>query len=400
MAKAFYNNFLTDWTRIHTFEFNPNEFNIALTEGKLNIKERLTDIKHNWYESKGYTLACAVNAQFFGSYTMGLQFVDSGFMTNKNTLNDLFLELIYENKKLHIENIVHSDLLTKYPAATWAAGVGFALVINGKLNLLHSNNFSHAYSRNPRTAIGQKANGNIILVATDGRNTGSLGLTGVQLAQVMLDLGCVTAISLDGGGSSQMNCLMNGTYSIMNKLEDNYQRPITSAFMVYGKDVEVVDLTASEEPTKIGGRDFSVLISHFNKIYTTENALLTRDLNPIVGEIGNTGKSTGIHAHLGVVEGIQTELWRLADMANGNPKPSKQQTEYFLDSSLFNYEIFITETWLGYKNHYAYDVVPENRKRTSANYNLLWKRSFPGRVTKIGYDPAYGNYIIIWYNIL
>lgn len=400
MGKAFYNNFIKDGTRIHTFEFNPTEMNLTLTEGKLGIKESLSNIKHNWLEANGYKRVCGINAQFFGTYTMGLQYLDSGFLTNKNTIDDQFLELIFENNKLHIDNLTHPELLTKYPKANWAAGVGFGLVRDGQISLLYGSKFSHTYSRNPRSAIGQKANGNIILLVTDGRNTGSLGLTGSQLAKVMLDLGCVTAISLDGGGSTQMNCNIDGNYNIANKLEGNYQRPITSAFVVYGKDAEVVDLSKTETPTQLGGRDYSVLMSHFDKIYVKENDLLIRDTNPIIGEMGNTGLSTGAHVHLGVVEGIQTDLWRLGDMAGGNPKPSRQQTEYFIDNTFFNHEILITTSWLGYTNHFAFDVVPLNRHITTANYEALWKRSFPGRVTKVGYDSAYGNYVIVWYNVL
>ena len=48
--------------------------------------------------------------------------------------------------------------------------------------------------RNPRTAIGQRADGRLILVAVDGRQPGySTGLTNFELAQTMVRLGAVTA---------------------------------------------------------------------------------------------------------------------------------------------------------------------------------------------------------------
>ena len=41
-------------------------------------------------------------------------------------------------------------------------------------------------------------------VVTDGRTEESAGLSLVQLADLMLDIGCETAYNLDGGGSSTM----------------------------------------------------------------------------------------------------------------------------------------------------------------------------------------------------
>ena len=59
--------------------------------------------------------------------------------------------------------------------------------------------------RNPRTAVGQRADGKIILLAVDGRRSGfSVGMTNWELAQAMVRLGCVTASALDAGGSTTM----------------------------------------------------------------------------------------------------------------------------------------------------------------------------------------------------
>lgn len=57
---------------------------------------------------------------------------------------------------------------------------------------------------NPRTAIGQKANGNIIFVVIDGRQGLKLGATLKDVQKVMIDLGAVNAMCLDGGGSTAM----------------------------------------------------------------------------------------------------------------------------------------------------------------------------------------------------
>ena len=58
--------------------------------------------------------------------------------------------------------------------------------------------------RNPRTAIGYTEDNNLVLVAVDGREGSSVGLTLVELAKLMKTLGCTNAINLDGGGSTVM----------------------------------------------------------------------------------------------------------------------------------------------------------------------------------------------------
>lgn len=55
---------------------------------------------------------------------------------------------------------------------------------------------------NPRTAIGQRADGAVLLLVVDGRQAYSLGATYEDLAQIMLDYGAVNACNLDGGSSS------------------------------------------------------------------------------------------------------------------------------------------------------------------------------------------------------
>ncbi len=58
---------------------------------------------------------------------------------------------------------------------------------------------------NPRTAIGQRADGAILLLVTDGRGSaGHLGATASDLISIMLKYGAVNAANLDGGSSSCM----------------------------------------------------------------------------------------------------------------------------------------------------------------------------------------------------
>ena len=58
---------------------------------------------------------------------------------------------------------------------------------------------------NPRTAIGQKADGTVLMLVTDGRGaSGHLGATASDLIRIMKKYGAVNAANLDGGSSSSM----------------------------------------------------------------------------------------------------------------------------------------------------------------------------------------------------
>lgn len=60
-------------------------------------------------------------------------------------------------------------------------------------------------NRDPRTAVGIKEDGKILLVTVDGRQPGySYGLTAEELAELLIELGAKDAAMLDGGASTQM----------------------------------------------------------------------------------------------------------------------------------------------------------------------------------------------------
>ena len=78
---------------------------------------------------------------------------------------------------------------------------GPVLIMNGTIN-------EKAYNKNsglnPRTCIGQRADGAVILLVIDGRQTGSFGGTFGDCIDIMVEYGAVNACNLDGGSSSVM----------------------------------------------------------------------------------------------------------------------------------------------------------------------------------------------------
>lgn len=80
------------------------------------------------------------------------------------------------------------------------AGWGPALVINGKPVEIST----ASTGLNPRTAIGQRYDGAVLMLMIDGRHANSLGATVSDLIGIMMDFGAVNACNLDGGYSTIM----------------------------------------------------------------------------------------------------------------------------------------------------------------------------------------------------
>ncbi len=79
----------------------------------------------------------------------------------------------------------------------------------------------------PRTAVGIKADGSVIFYTLDGRQEGySYGAQLTTLANRMLELGCVDAINLDGGGSTAIGAVFPGSemFEVTNRPSDGVQR--------------------------------------------------------------------------------------------------------------------------------------------------------------------------------
>jgi exopolysaccharide biosynthesis protein len=75
------------------------------------------------------------------------------------------------------------------------------LIINGEMRETKGS----GSGANPRTAIGQRKDGAVLLLVTDGRGAnGHLGATAADLIEIMNEYGAVNAANLDGGSSSSM----------------------------------------------------------------------------------------------------------------------------------------------------------------------------------------------------
>jgi len=122
-----------------------------------------------------------------------------------------------------------ASLLSKYPELL---GAGLMFLKDGRLNpeyvaatghwvgseATYMGKYNWPGVSHPRTAIGYDADGVVYVIWADGRNAGvTKGASYVELCEFFKSLGCVRAVNLDGGKSTQFVRWTSGTsYSILN----------------------------------------------------------------------------------------------------------------------------------------------------------------------------------------
>jgi exopolysaccharide biosynthesis protein len=102
-----------------------------------------------------------------------------------------------------------SDVSTnQWHKARFVLGGGPLLLLDGKrVEDPKAESIARVFflSRHPRTAVGMRQDGTLLFVTVDGRQPErSVGLSLVELTEVLLELKAVSAINLDGGGSTTM----------------------------------------------------------------------------------------------------------------------------------------------------------------------------------------------------
>jgi len=106
-----------------------------------------------------------------------------------------------------------------------AVTFGPALVVNGEA----VSSTGTGGGLNPRTAIGQRADGSVLLLVIEGRQTSSIGASYLDLIEIMLEFGAVNAANMDGGMSSSM--AYEGE-EIINNCSIKGPRDMPTAFVV------------------------------------------------------------------------------------------------------------------------------------------------------------------------
>ena len=150
-----------------------------------------------------------------------------GFVFSRGTCRSGFNEYwdmagFDSNNKLVVGNMTYAEAVNRgiRDALTW----GPPLIIDG-----NPVNVGYGGGLNPRTAIGQTADGTVLLLVIDGRQPSSIGASYNDLIGIFMEYGAVNAYNLDGGNSAGM--VYEGKI-VNNMASINGERYIPTAVLV------------------------------------------------------------------------------------------------------------------------------------------------------------------------
>ena len=189
-----------------------------------------------------------------------------------------FLSRLHAGQTLTVANQAVGDDGTWKTAENAVSSVGGRLVTNGAAN----SDFEAGAA--PRTAVGIKADGNIIFYTLDGRQSGySYGAQLKTLAKRMVELGCVDALNLDGGGSTTISAWFPGKDNTMvvNSPSDGYLRSVAN--YIFLKDNRertniqwIINITGGTNNNYLSGMTANI---NLESVYDTANYKMEEPYN-------------------------------------------------------------------------------------------------------------------------
>ncbi len=171
-----------------------------------------------------------------------------------------------------------------------AVGVYYVLYQNGQY-------VTNGTNLNPRTIMGIKADGTLVVYSLDGRQSGySSGLGLTDTAKHLVALGCTTVVNMDGGGSTVMAVREGGadkTAVQKNSPSDGYQRKTTNGFfLVYkgsGSSTPAHLHTYASQPLAMPGAQIQLSTYASNENY--EPTSLKKSVSYDISSDDETGSS-------------------------------------------------------------------------------------------------------------
>ena len=188
--------------------------------------------------SEHYNVVAGVNSSFYNMTTgqpMGITYIDGvSFGTNSY---DNFFAVLKDGKTAVID---YAKNLGNYvdengESTIWQAAAGSQWLVRDGKDVSATATGDYNTTRHCRTSVGITAEGKVVFMVLDGRQEPfSCGGSMHEIAQIMLEAGCVAAVNLDGGGSTTYAARPEGSdhVEVINRPSDGSERSISAGLII------------------------------------------------------------------------------------------------------------------------------------------------------------------------
>ena len=198
--------------------------------GMQRVEDQVAAMVKNNKHVENFTPVVATNGDGFNTTTgepAGLLVMDGKVW--KPIDGDGFFGILKDGSAIIGTKAEYEALSDEVVEGIGAFGSGKFLVWDGQLASGATDG-----TRASRTAIGVKADGSVVMMVLDGRQEPfSCGGSLREIAQIMLEAGCVRAVNLDGGGSTTYMSKPEGSdqIKVVNRPSDGYARSVSGSLV-------------------------------------------------------------------------------------------------------------------------------------------------------------------------
>ena len=234
-----------------------------LTNQIAYANQKYTNPNDEHFISEYYNVVAGVNASFYNMTTgqpMGITFIDGVSFGTSNY--DNFFAILKDGKTAVID---YAKNLGNYvdengESTIWQAAAGSQWLVRDGKDVTANATGDYNTQRHSRTCVGITADGKVVMMVLDGRQEPfSCGGSMHELAQIMLEAGCVAAVNLDGGGSTTYASRPEGSdkVEVINRPSDGSERSISSGLIIASTAVpsntfDRVTMNAEDEYVTVG----------------------------------------------------------------------------------------------------------------------------------------------------
>lgn len=229
-----------------------------LTNQIAYANQKYSNPEDSQFISEYYNVVAGVNASFYNMTTgqpIGITYIDG--VSFGTVSYDNFFAILKDGKTAVID---YAKNIGNYVdengnSTIWQAAAGSQWLVRDGKDVTAGATGSYNTQRHSRTCVGVTAEGKVVMMVLDGRQEPfSCGGSMHELAQIMLEAGCVAAVNLDGGGSTTYASRPEGSDAIevINRPSDGSERSISSGLIIASTAVpsnafDHVTMNASDE---------------------------------------------------------------------------------------------------------------------------------------------------------